>query len=102
MKLEFSQKIFAKSSNIKFHQDQSSGSRVVACGQKDGRTDGQTDMTKLILTFRNFADATKNWDELRRKSEGLLINLTPHLRLIPYGLPAMTTGNALHIVAIFI
>ena len=26
----------------------------------DGRTDGQTDMTKLIMAFRNFANASKS------------------------------------------
>jgi hypothetical protein len=26
----------------------------------DGRTDGQTHMTKLIVVFRNFANAPKN------------------------------------------
>ena len=26
----------------------------------DRRTDGRTDMTKLIVTFRNFANAPKN------------------------------------------
>jgi len=26
----------------------------------DGRTDGPTDMTKLIVTFRNFSNASKN------------------------------------------
>jgi len=26
----------------------------------DGRKDGQTDMTKLIVAFRNFANAPKN------------------------------------------
>jgi len=26
----------------------------------DGRTDGPTDMTKLIIVFRNFANAPKN------------------------------------------
>jgi len=59
-------------------------------------------MTKLIVAFRHFAKTPKNWDELRRKWGGLLINLTPHLRLNLYGLQAMTTGNALHIVVIFI
>jgi hypothetical protein len=38
----------------------SSGSRVVPCGQTDGRTDGRTDMTKLVIGFRNFANAPKN------------------------------------------
>jgi hypothetical protein len=28
--------------------------------QTDGRTEGQTDMTKLTVTFRNFANAPKN------------------------------------------
>jgi hypothetical protein len=32
MELEFSQHIFEKSSNIKFHKNPSSGSRVVPCG----------------------------------------------------------------------
>jgi len=27
---------------------------------EDGRTDRRTDMTKLIVTFRNFASAAKN------------------------------------------
>jgi len=35
MKPEFSQQIFGKSSNIKFHENQSSGSRVVPHGQTD-------------------------------------------------------------------
>ena len=50
MKLEFSRQIFEKqSSNIKFHPNSCSGSRAVPCGQ--------TDMTKLIVVFRNFANA---------------------------------------------
>jgi hypothetical protein len=53
MSVEFSRQIFEKYSNIKFHENPFSGSRVVACG----RTDGQTDMTKLIITFRHFAQA---------------------------------------------
>jgi hypothetical protein len=53
MKLEFSQHIFEHSSNIKFNQNPSSDSRVVA---RD-RTDGQTDMTKLIVAFCNIANA---------------------------------------------
>jgi hypothetical protein len=56
MKLEFSGHIFEKSSNIKFHKNPSSGSRVVPCGQ----TDGQTDVTKVIVAFRSCANAPKN------------------------------------------
>jgi hypothetical protein len=49
MQLEFSRQIFQKYSNIKFHENLSSRSRVPC--------DGQTDMKKLILAFRNFAKA---------------------------------------------
>ena len=43
---------FLKIPYIKFHEEPSSGSRVV--------TDGRTDMTKLIVALRSFANATKN------------------------------------------
>jgi len=35
MKLEFSKQIFETSTNIKFHENPSSGSRVVPCGRAD-------------------------------------------------------------------
>ena len=44
------------SNNIKFHDNQSSGSWVVPCGRMDGRPV----MTKLIVAFRNFARVPKN------------------------------------------
>ena len=55
MKLEFSQQIFEKSSNVKFHQNPSSESRVVPCG----RTDGQLNITKLTVTSRNFENTPR-------------------------------------------
>jgi hypothetical protein len=55
MKLEFSQQIFQKYSNIKFHENPHSGKRVVPCG----RTNGRTDMTELIVAFRKFAKSAK-------------------------------------------
>ena len=58
MKLEISRQVFEKSSNIKFRENPSSGSRVISCG----RTDGRTDVKKLIFAFRNFANASKNRD----------------------------------------
>jgi hypothetical protein len=56
MKIEYSEQVFEKYSNIKFHEYPSSGSRVVSV-----RTDRRTDMTKLIVTSRNFAKAPENW-----------------------------------------
>jgi len=40
MTLEFSRHIFEK--YIKFHEDSSRRSRIVPCGQTEGRTDRQT------------------------------------------------------------
>jgi len=44
---KFSRQIFEKYSSIKFHENPSSNSRVVPCRR--------TNMTKLIVFFRNFA-----------------------------------------------
>jgi len=52
MKLEFSTHIIKKYPNIKFHENLSSGSRVVPCGW--------TEMTKLIVAFRHFANVPIN------------------------------------------
>jgi len=49
MKIEFSRQIFEKYSNVKFRENPCCGSRVVPCGR--------TGMTKLIVAFRNFANA---------------------------------------------
>ena len=56
MKRELSQQILEKSSNIKFLENPSSGSRVVACGRKVGRTDGHD---KSNNSFRNLANRQK-------------------------------------------
>jgi len=58
MKLEFSQKIFEIYSNIKFHEHQSGGSRVVPRGQ--------TNTTKLIVAFRNSANTTQKVTTIKR------------------------------------
>ena len=60
MKLVHSRQIFEKTSTITFHKNPSSGSRVSPCGQ--------TEM-KLIVAFRNFANAPKN-------SEGTIVTDT--------------------------
>jgi hypothetical protein len=46
--IKLSQQIAEKYSNINYHETSCTGSRVVSCG----RTDGQRDMTKLIVTFQ--------------------------------------------------
>jgi hypothetical protein len=51
IKLEYSRQPFDKSTNIKFHKNPSNGSRVVPCGRAD--------TTKLLVAFRNFANAPK-------------------------------------------
>jgi len=38
VKLEFSRQVFEKYSSIKFHENPSSGSRVVPCGRADRQT----------------------------------------------------------------
>jgi hypothetical protein len=79
---EFSRQIFEKFWNIKFHKNPSSGSRVVPYGQtdgqtdRDGRTDRKTNMTKLIVEFRNFAKAPKN----HGRSRDSVVDISSRLR----------------------
>jgi len=56
MKVGFSRQFSQKYSNIKFHENLSSGSRAVPCG----RTDGRTYIRRLTVVSRNFANAPKN------------------------------------------
>ena len=56
MKLEFSVQFSENYSNIKFHENPSSGNLVVSCGP----TDGWTDMTMQKVANRDFANARKN------------------------------------------
>ena len=75
MKFEFSRHILEKVLNIKFRQNPSSGSRVVPCGQ--------TDMTKVIVAFRNFTNAPKKGEfivpcgSLLESQELYLLELIP-------------------------
>ena len=57
IKLEFSQQIFEKYSNIKFHENPSSGSRFF---RADRGTDGRLGRTKLTVVFRKFSNAPYN------------------------------------------
>jgi len=58
-KVEVSLQIFEKYSNTKFHENPSSRSRVVPCGQTDGHDE------TFIVAFRNFGTPLKilrlNW-----------------------------------------
>ena len=56
MKFQFSQHIFEKCSNTKFHENPSGGSHTIPCRE----TDRQTHMTKLTVTFHNFLNTPKN------------------------------------------
>jgi hypothetical protein len=66
-KLEFYRQVSKKYSNIKFHENASSCSRVVPCGRTEERMEGrkgrqagrQAGVTKQIATFRSFAKAAK-------------------------------------------
>jgi hypothetical protein len=53
MKLEISLRFFEKYSNMKFHENPSNGNRVIY-GRTKGQTDRRTDVTNLIVAFRNF------------------------------------------------
>ena len=52
-KIEFSLQSVEKYSNTELYENPASGTGVVPCG----RTDRQACMTKLTVTFRNFANA---------------------------------------------
>jgi len=53
---DFSAHFLKKYSIMKFHENPSSGSRVILCG----RIDRRTDITKLTVAFRIFANSPKS------------------------------------------
>jgi hypothetical protein len=59
MELEFAQRIFQKSSNIKFHENPPSCSR--ACEQTDGRTDRHEEDCR----FSQFCEKQRTFSEIR-------------------------------------
>jgi hypothetical protein len=58
MRLEFSQQIFEKYSNIIFNENELNGSPAVPCGQ--------TDMMQPIVTIRSLVNACNNNTKKRR------------------------------------
>jgi len=55
LKLKFSRWNFRKYTNTKFHENPLSGGRIVP----SGHTDRRTDITKVIIAFRDFVKAPK-------------------------------------------
>jgi hypothetical protein len=60
MNLEISRQFFEKFSNVEFHENPLSGSRVVPCGQTDRRTDEHDEANSRLSQF---ALAPKNVSE---------------------------------------
>ena len=58
-KIELCRQIFENTQNITFNENPSSGSQEFPCGRTDGQ-DRLTDMTTLIVAFRNFVKTPKN------------------------------------------
>ena len=85
MILEFSRQIFENDST-KFCENPSSGSRVVTWG----RTDRETDMEKVIVAFRNFANTCKDWQYMNNISCDcmLLVVIIHHKQLMIHFLTA--------------
>jgi len=72
MKLEFPGQILEKSSNIKFHENPSSWSRYVQCGQTDRHDATNSRFSQFCLRFRRLAPDTDllsfprpSWPKLR-------------------------------------
>ena len=63
---------FEKYKNIKFHENLSNRSRVVAM-RIDGGIDRRTDMTQLTVAFRNTAKASKK-DAARKPDSGVQLD----------------------------
>jgi hypothetical protein len=77
MKLECSHKSFEKYLNVKFYE-KSVKWKPSSSIRTDGRTHRQTDMRKLIVSFRNFANVSKI-NSLYESSKGtsLLVTARP-------------------------
>jgi hypothetical protein len=75
MKLEFSQYIFEKYSNIKFHENQPSGSQTVVCRW--------TDM-KLIVAFHNFVNVPNKPKNAMMIISGSILATTCNSKIITH------------------
>jgi hypothetical protein len=66
MKLDFSRQILEKFSNKKFYEIPSNGGEIFYVDRhKYRKTDTRRDMTKLMVTFSNFANAPKMYTQTK-------------------------------------
>ena len=93
MKLEFSRQIFENYSTT-FNENPSNWGRVGPWGRTDGRTDRQTDVAKVIVVSRNFANAPDEWRSMNNISCDcmLLVVITRHKQLVIHCLTAWITA----------
>ena len=89
--------MFEKYSNMKFHENPLSAGRFILCG----RTGGQTDITRLILAFRNFMNAPEKISRLIIFRD-LLNVIENHAKHMYYGLSAkcrnLVVKHEVHII----
>jgi hypothetical protein len=76
--LHFSDRFCEKYWNIKFHENPSSGSRIVPCVRADGRTG----TTKLIVVFLTFAENAPNKYALWENVFCIVVYSTVHALII--------------------
>jgi hypothetical protein len=81
IKLQFSRQVFGKYSNIKLNENPFSGKRVLSCV----RTDGQGDITKLIVALSSFVTASTKACEIKLSSGKLLGMCSISLKLYSAG-----------------
>jgi hypothetical protein len=89
MEPESSRQTFEKSSNIKFHENPSSGSRVVPCG----RTDRQTDVTKLLAACAILQMRLKLFSIMRMQPVCYNVGTAFYIPLVRTGVLRINLGN---------
>jgi len=97
IKLEFSRQIFEKYSNVKYHENTSSGSRVVLCGRVNRQTDRQAGMTKLRVAFKNYPKAQK---KKIRSYHAAWKDRVSHPTNVMHGSKSENLDSSLHIKAV--
>ena len=89
MRFEFARDIFGKKLGYQILSKSVTGGRVVPCGG----TDRRTDVTKLIVAFRNFANAPRNTYICKSLLRSVQDTLTVTLKTAEYRLPCRDAVN---------